>query len=684
MKVSINWIKEFVKFKESAQQIAQKLTMAGLEVGSVEKVGGDTVLEFEITANRPDCLSILGFAQEVAAVTKSKFTPRSRVGNIRMDTSHVSVRRKMKKGFITIADKKGCLFYRGCLIKDVKIGPSPDWLKDRLEALGTRSVNNVVDVTNYCLLEYGQPLHAFDYDKIVDNVIVRRAKNKEKILTIDGVERELDENILVISDKNKAIAVAGIIGDKLSEVSSSTKNILLESAYFEPVLIRKGSRQLGVSTESSYRFERQVDFKRVTQAQDRAVELLFEIANGKFVDEQRIGQGIKIADQKIKFDSKKANKLLSTDISVKEMISIFSSLGFTCKKSSKDHLLVSIPAIRRDIKIQEDLVEELARVYGYENIPSTMPPVRTVAIDNSSQEKLKPFIRNALCALGFNEIVTFSLLAKETLDKAKVANEAIRLINPLSSEQECLRPELTASLINCLAYNINHKNNNLKLFELSHIYNADFQENLSLGLIVTGKFIDNWQVKKDLDLFYLKGNVEKLLVNLGYADISFKPLQQSEQFASSEAVEIMCQNVKVGILGRIDKGILAKFGVKNAPSVFYGEMAIKNVLDCQKIEKKFEALPKFPASIRDISIVAQTIVKYGDIINVVRRESGEFLKNITLVDIYKGEQIPTGCMGYTIALEFRLSDRTLTDKEVANIYESVTKSLKRELSIQIR
>jgi len=337
MKVSINWLKDFLDIKVSAKVLAEKLTMAGLEVASWATYKNDVVFEIEITANRPDCLSILGIAQEAAAVLGAKLKIKNLKSATRIRKFKAS---GLKNNFISIQNKKDCTFYRGCLIKDVKIGLSPQWLRDRIEALGVRPVNNIVDITNYCLLEYGQPLHAFDYDKIVGQIVVRRAKKGEKILTIDGIERLLGENILVISDKNRAIAIAGIMGDKLSEVGFSTKNILLESAYFDPILIRRGSRELGLSSESSYRFERQVDFDRVILAQDRAVDLICQIANGKLIDAKEAGLRIKQKSRQVQFDCRKTSKLLACDINIENAKKIFNSLGFSCKNSTEDILCV--------------------------------------------------------------------------------------------------------------------------------------------------------------------------------------------------------------------------------------------------------------------------------------------------------------------------------------------------------
>jgi phenylalanyl-tRNA synthetase beta chain len=683
MKVSLNWLKDFVDVKISPKVLAKKLTMAGLEVGSIEEHGKDAIFEMEITANRPDCLSILGIAQEVAAITGQKLKPlkaRSRKSHSKKSRQSAI---RLKPGYIKIEDKKDCAFYRGCLITDVKIGQSPEWLRNRIESVGIRPVNNVVDITNCCLMEYGQPLHAFDYNKIVEKIIVRRARKGEKILTIDGTERELSENIMVISDKNRAVAIAGIMGDKLSEVGSPTKNILLESAYFNPILIRRGSRELGLSSESSYRFERQVDFERVLLAQNRAIELICEIANGKFIDEKQDGALSKPKEKKIAFDCQKVGQILAMDVKLTEATKIFNSLGFSCGKG-KGQLLVSIPQLRRDIQIEEDLIEEFARVYGYENMPSTFPSIRSAAIDNYAPEKLKQQVRETLCAYGFNEAINFSLLSKDLIDASGVDTESIKLKNPLSNEQEFLRPSLLPGLLHCLAYNLNHKNLNLKLFELGHVFGSDYSESMSLGLIAVGRNIENWQHKQDVDFFALKGCVQNLLDVLGFENVKIELLEGNRIFSGNEAAKIICQGKEVGIMGKVDKSILLNFDIKNAPSVFYAEVSLEEICSCQRKTKKFAPLAVFPGITRDLSLAVGSSIHYEDIVDVIKKESGDYLKSIKLIDTYKGEQVARGSTGLTISLELCLQERTLTDEEASGIQQKIVASLKKDLGVQIR
>ncbi len=478
MKVPFNWLKEYVNIRVTPKILADKLTMAGLEVTSLEMGHDDAVFEIEVTANRADCLSVLGIAQEVVAVLGTSFKHRQPKQGVKIQEDKTT---RLSPNFISIKDKKGCCLYRGCLLANITVGPSPAWLKKRIEAVGIRPINNIVDITNYCLFEFGQPLHAFDYDKLIGGIVVRRAQRKEKILTIDEVERELGPDILVISDTKRAVAVAGVMGDKLSEVGALTKNILLESAYFDPILIRRASRSLGVSTESSYRFERGVDAERVTQAQDKAIALMVEFAGARLVDMQTRGNLPAQKKCHISFHCQRANEFLSLELTRSKIKRMFESLGFRARNSKNNTLLVNIPSFRRDLSREEDLIEECARIYGYSKIPSTMPAIRSRPIDNNIVERMKKPVRVILCALGFDEIITYSLIGKDMLGEGEVS-EALRLLNPLSSEQQYLRSTLAHSVLRCLAYNMNRANKNVRFFEISHVFNAAYQESMSLAI----------------------------------------------------------------------------------------------------------------------------------------------------------------------------------------------------------
>ena len=680
MKVSYDWLKELLDLKISPEDLAQRLTMAGLEVGRTEKIGSDTIFEIEITANRPDCLSILGMAQEVAAITGTKL----KTANYKIITpKKSSATKKLIPNFIVIEDKKDCLLYRACLIENVYIGPSPEWLSKRLEALGIRSVNNIVDITNYCLLEYGQPLHAFDYDKIAEQIIVRRAKKREKIITIDGTEHQLDENVLVISDKNSPIAIAGIMGGKDSEVTEHSKTILLESAYFEPILTRRASRQLGLSSESSYRFERGVDLERVKLAQDRTVSMICDFAKATLSDAQQSGQKIKPKLRRVILDCRKANKILSLNLSREKISRILASLGFRCRKAKNLGLDVEIPALRRDVLVEEDLIEEIARIYGYDNIPSTTPAVRTNLILNKELEEIKPKIGQCLEGLGYYQAITYSLISQELLDAAFVKSQAVKLMNPLTKEQELLRPLLCPSLINSVVYNLRHNNNDLQLFEISHIFSIEKGEVPSVGIIATGSSLNHWQAKREFDFFVLKGDILTLCQKLGVEGVEFFS-STNDLFKAGESADIKFKGKSIGIIGRIKEDIVLNFDIKNNPSIFYAEIFLDECAPLINFNKRFRPISPFPSAFRDISIIVKQSVRYGDMAEVIKGQSGAFLKDLRLVDVYKGKQIPEGFMGMTLSLEYGLDERTLTDAEVAQMQDKIVNKLITDFEIKIR
>ena len=438
MKVTYNWLKDFVDIRLAPEALADKLTMAGLEVKAIDKFEDDYVFEIEITSNRPDWLSVVGIAREVAAITKAKVKRQKakiqfKIQNLKKETTPFK---------INITDKKACPFYSARVIADVKIGSSPEWMAKRLRAIGLRPINNVVDITNYVLFATGQPLHAFDLDKIVGaKISIRFAQAGEEIITIDGIKRKLSADILVIADEFKPAAIAGIMGGKDTEVNESTKNILLESAYFSPLIVRKAARMLALSSDSSYRFERSVDITQVINSSDLAAGLIQKYAQGKIGGLSQSGLKPKESSEVINFSLSQANKLLGREIPLARAKSIFKTLEFKVGASKGDVLKITPPGFRQDISSDVDLVEELCRIYGYENIPLSLPAVRHQAIgakesiertakiaekviakgDFLEEDRLifiREKAREVLIALGDSEAITYSLLSRESLNKA--------------------------------------------------------------------------------------------------------------------------------------------------------------------------------------------------------------------------------------------------------------------------
>lgn len=679
MRISYNWLKDYVDIKVPPEKLAETLTMAGLSVDSIERKGDDSILEVEITSNRPDWLSYIGVAREIAAVTGSKLKIPE-VKNIRTPkTGHRTP--------IKIEDKKLCPRYTARIIRNVKVGESPAWLKKKIESIGLRSVNNVVDVTNFCLFETGEPMHAFDLDSISGNmVIVRKALKNEKIVVIDGTERALDDSMLVIADSSNPIAIAGVMGGIKTEVGLATKNILLEAAYFDPICTRRTSRKLALSSESSYRFERKVDMANIKQASDRATGLILEIAGGEAGDYADIGAQEKIGTT-ISLNAEKLNKILGVKIPVAKIKSILVSLGLKAASRSKGLLKFDVPTFRQDLQNEIDLVEEVARIYGYDNIPETLPSV----VEKGQRLPLSILtngkILEALKGMGLSQILTYSLISRKALSSCNIdAKEAIVIKNPLSAEQEIMRPSSIPGMLSVIRYNINRKNNDLKLFELGKIYFKEgtnsFKERGNLSIAITGEIHDRWVGKtRKSTLFDLKGILESLFLSLGIGDFSFRETANST-FSSSACASIEVKSQPIGVMGQIDTGVLKNFDIKD--KVYGLELDCEKILNMISLGKHFTEPIRYPSSLRDISIVIGNEISNNSIVSSITESAGSLLKKVQLIDRYTGGQIPDGKISLTYRLEYQDVSRTLEEKEVQEAQERVVRALEHDLGATLR
>ncbi|HDP16364.1 MAG TPA: phenylalanine--tRNA ligase subunit beta, partial [Candidatus Omnitrophica bacterium] len=458
MRVSLNWLKDFISIKGGIEKVQDDLTMTGLEVTSVVNIEGDSVMDIEITPNRPDCLSVLGVARELAATADKPL-------NIPQSITKYYMKQGRSRGAakIEIQDKKACSRYVGCIIKNVQVGPSPKWLVQRMNVMGLRSVNNIVDITNHVLFESGQPLHAFDLDKLEGSrIIVRKARKGESIITIDGIKRELDPAMLVIADAGKPVAIAGIMGGKETEISNETKNILLESAWFEPLMIRKTQRLLGLASESSYRFERGVDPGMVLAASARAQEMIKKEAGGRLSGKITDTGSKPAKDKEIMLALNEVQRVLGVEISPAKAMEFFRRLNLKAVKKAKDRIQVIIPSYRQDLEYEIDLIEELARLYGYDKIPAKCP---RFTMHNALEAEKKDFvllaksIKKKLCSLGMTEILTYTLSSRAAVEAlGKPFSGLVRLSNPLSANQEFMRPSLLSEMMDVMSWNLNRKN----------------------------------------------------------------------------------------------------------------------------------------------------------------------------------------------------------------------------------
>lgn len=691
MRVSLNWLKDYVDIRTSIEAVAEKLTMGGLEVTSLTKVDHDTILEIEVTPNRADCLSIAGIAREIAAVTGK----RLKLPKIPSVRGKPSLRIP-----IQIQDKKLCPRYLGRVIKNVKVGPSPEWLIQRLEAMGVRAVNNIVDITNFCLLEFGQPLHAFDLDKLQgQRIIVRRAKAGEQLVTIDGVRRELDSTALVIADKVAPQAIAGIMGARDSEVSESTTNILLESAYFNPRNIHNTSRRLGLATQSSYRFERGADLQGVVLSSLRATELIKRLSRRERKKKSKaiviggpIDKGTKAsALNKVRMRYAKVNQLLGVEVSPAQIKEIMRRLQFSIACRSGNGVVVKVPSFRPDITREADLIEEVARLYGYDKIPLSLtqlaPDLASAGRLVLQSEQTHNLIRQILSSLGLNEIITYSLISRADLRKLGLTFENIITVkNPLSYTQEILRPTLLVGMLNALLTNINRNSKSLKLFELSRIYtrgdssHTDELTTLSFGIV--GKRGENWMTRPgEYSFFDLKGIVEALLNKLGVKNFSFAE-EEFPLFTRGRCARLVVGENSLGFLGELRSETQEKFDLPS--SVYIGELALHKLLPHICPEKKFMPLAKFPSMERDISLIAPEEVQSEQIVSLIKKIGRGLVTKVMLFDQYFGEQIPQGFRGLSFSIEYRSFERTLTAEEVDKLHGLIRRALSEELKLQIR
>ena len=662
MKLSLNWLRDYVEHGANADELAHKLTMAGMEIEAVEKVGVDTVFELEITPNRADCLSTVGLAREVSAVfDKPLKEPKVKTPKI-----------PGRKVPINIEDKADCSLYMGTLIEGVSVGASPDFITEPLLSIGIRPISNLVDITNYCLMEYGQPLHVFDYDKLEGGRIeVRRARKGEKIVTLDGIERELDPSILIIADAKRPVAIAGIMGGKDTEVSATTRNVLLESAHFDSILTRRASRKLGLSSDSSYRFERGIDPAGVTKTSQRALQLILECGGGNPAGQGKAGSTTVKKGKAVLLTPDQASHAIGMDLTPAKIKKIFKKLNFTLEETARG-LKITPPSSRRDIKDAVDLIEEVARVIGYDNIPEAMPVIRQTSVPSSRRRSLRNKLREQMLSMGFDEMVSFCLINREDLTRAGLpAQNTADVINPLSLDQEVLQPSTLPSLLHIVRTNVNRDQRDLKLFELAKVYRPDGREQEVLSIVMCGRPRRDWRdaQQRGVDFYDIKGAVIAALERCGVKGLRVG-LTDDALFRPQQGGSVSVAKDDLGRIGAVRKDILHNFGIKNT-SVYYAQIDIPYDAMTDDAQRRFTPLSAFPAVTRDISLAVEQQVPYRDIVDVIRQEGGDLLRSVSFTEEYLGEKIPAGQRGLVFSLLYQSDDRTLTEEDVNAVHQSV-------------
>ncbi len=662
--------------------------MVGLEVKAIEESAAGVVFEVEITPNRPDWLSIFGVAREVAAVTGQKLKES---GKWKVESGEKT--NPLSRRAILIHDPKACPRYIGRVIEGVHVVSSPEAMVKRLASVGTRSINNVVDITNYVLFELGQPLHAFDLGKLRGDAIhIRFAREGEQIVTIDGVTRKLTHKDLVIADNSGPVALAGVMGGKETEVTETTRNIFLESACFDPMLVRRTARRLGLASESSYRFERGIPLESALLGSDRAVEFLVRIAGAQKIG-PHVDAGKKTSQKrKVILDVNRVQQLLGDAVDQKQIRQYLAGLGFelSASRSTKYDVrcTITVPWFRRDIKEEVDLVEEIARIHGYERIPSRLPAIRETTLVSSPLLGLQHCLRQELTELGYEETRQYSLAGQNLL---KIFGQAgrpglVKIQNPMSEEQEWMRPTLVMGLVQSAQKNFFRQQNGVRLFELSNIYTlskGEPKESLKLALLLGGNRPRHWQEKeKEYQWWDLKGTIEAVLANLKLSGLKWE--RASLVWAVEEsAAEIHHEGETLGILAQVSPVVLSQLDIEKP--VFAAELDVEFLLrHSRQSSIRYHSLPKFPSVRRDIALELKESVAAAQVIALIKEKGGTLLEKVQIFDYYQGKQIFSGNKSLAFSLEYRAPDRTLTDEEVNHLHQQVAQGLIERLGAKVR
>jgi phenylalanyl-tRNA synthetase beta chain len=667
MDFSFNFIKQFVDIKNSAQDVAERLTLAGLEVENLEKVSDDWVFSAEVTTNRYDWLSIVGIAQEVAAVLGKK---------IKLDYPRIKTTSKTTKKKILIDDLDDCPYYLASQIEKVKVKQSPAWLKKLLINSKLTSVNNIVDITNYCMLKWGNPLHAFDLDKIEGDIHIRKAKDKEEFIGIDQKQRTLFPENLVIADSKKVIALAGIMGAKNTEVTTNSKNIFLEAAKFSPTTIRRSRRAIGLDTESSYRFERRVSESFLEYASGEATNKILKLGEGEFTGRRKVGKKTEAKPKQIIVRLSKMKNYLGADFKVGEVKRILTSLNFKVKKDSSDKIKVKPALSRFDIEKEVDVYEEFARIYGYNKIKPKIPFIEKALKTNPVLEKeenswkFKNKIRDFAALLGFSEIITYSTENKDELSLLS-EEEGLGLKNPLRSQENSLRPTLFLGMIKSIRHNLNRGKENLTFFEIADKYkkkdNNKVDENTFLSLGASGD---------SQKFFLLKGAVLEIL---DYLNINYL-INQTKRMCARNALEIKVKDKTIGFIEKLDEALKKKFSLKE--DLFLAELDLK-LLEKFKQDIKFESFSKFPVVWRDISLAIDKNTKFENIQKIIE-EGSQHLSELKIVDTYQGKNLPKDYFGFTLRFFYQSREKTLNSDQVDSYHNQIREKLHNKEGIILR
>ena len=647
-------------------------------VGSdaIEALGlRDTVFEYEITNNRVDCYSILGVAREAAATFNKDFVmpPVKKVGNSEDVNDYVKV---------DVQATDLCPRYTARLVRNIKLAPSPEWMQRRLAASGIRPINNIVDITNYVMEEYGQPMHAYDYDTLAGGkIIVRRAEEGEEFVTLDGQTRKLDPSILMICDAEKSVGVAGIMGGENSKITDDVKTMLFEAACFDGTNIRLSAKKIGMRTEASGKFEKGLDPNLASEAIDRACQLIEELGAGEVVGGMIDVYPQKNVEKRIKFEPDKINKLLGIDISAEEMLGYLKKIELVYNEETNELI---IPTFRQDLECGADIAEEVARFYGYANIPTTLPSGEATTGKLSFKMRIEGVARDIAEFCGFSQGMTYSFESPKVFDKLLLPEDsplrkAIVISNPLGEDFSIMRTTSLNGMLTSLSTNYNRRNKNVKLYELGNIY---LPKALPLTELPDERMQFTLGFYGDGDFFSMKGVVEEFLEKVGMRNKpEYNPDAGKTFLHPGRQADIVYDGEVIGYLGEVHPGVLDIYSI--GEKAYVAVIDMPHIVEKATFDRKYEGIAKFPAVTRDISMVMDKSVLVGTVEDIIEKRGGKLVESYKLFDIYEGSQIKSGFKSVAYSISFRAKDRTLEDKDINPIMENILKDLG-ALGIELR
>ncbi|MFQ5877638.1 MAG: phenylalanine--tRNA ligase subunit beta [Acidobacteriota bacterium] len=681
MRFSHAWLRQYVDVGDDPARVGEMLTAAGIPLDAIEGSGDEAVYDFDILTNRPDCMNHLGLAREYAALAGVALRPPAAA-------SPAGGRPTADLVSITIEAPDLCPRYSARCVLGVRLGPSPEWLVKRLASIGQRSINNVVDVTNFVLWELGHPLHAFDLDRLTERrIIVRRARPDETLLTLDGELRRLTARMLVIADARRAAALAGIIGGRETEISGATRSVLLESAWFDPVCVRRAARALGLRTDASHRFERGADPGGTITALDRAAALIAEVAGGEVSDPPLDVHPRPEPPRTVRFRPSRARRLLGLEVPEESMQRALSRLGFAVTDRREGEWRVRVPTFRRDVAREVDLIEEVARLRGYDAIPAALPTHPGEGGGRPEADRRTRAVRRALEAAGFWEAINYAMIDREECRLfAPDIDRPVGIENPLQSQAAWLRVSLLPCLLGNVAHNLNHGLPGCHLYEIGAVFRpgADAPtESRRVGLVLCGRGLPvHWSLKpREVDLYDARGAVEQIAEMLGLAPLTLSS-DRIPFMEEGRALRVSRTGTALGVVGEIGSGVLAHYGIERP--VFAAELDLEAIERMPVGPRCYRPLPRFPAVRRDLSLVVRRDVTFDAVERVVRSVDAAPIASVRAFDRYRGRGVPHGCVSLAIQIVFQHSERTLSSDEVQAAQDAIVAALGRTLGATLR